>query len=271
MIDAVQAPTLIYKKAPLPSDELLLELADNPHVVGIKYAENQMDKFRTTVQKDGGRIEWLCGSAERFAPFYMLAGSSGYTTGAGNICPHLTLAMHAAFTAGEYEEGMRLQAIEAAGVPVRQVYRGDRLKTRGDCTIEVLFPPEFGVLGGARGFDLFNDNANSIVLSIEYQGRRVLLPGDLESPGLDEVIAEPPLPCDVLMVPHHGSPRSNPPGFAAWRTPQWVVVSGGDWRDVDVVREAYAAQGATLLHTDDVGAVRFGITRDEVRVDYWRD
>ncbi len=57
------------------------------------------------------KIEWLCGSAERFAPYYMLAGSTGYTTGAGNVCPHITLAMHAAFAAGEYAEGMRLQAL----------------------------------------------------------------------------------------------------------------------------------------------------------------
>jgi 4-hydroxy-tetrahydrodipicolinate synthase len=61
------------------------------------------------VAADRGKTEWLCGSAERFAPYYMLAGSTGYTTGAGNLCPHLTLAMHAAFSAGEWAEGMRLQ------------------------------------------------------------------------------------------------------------------------------------------------------------------
>ena len=163
-----------------------------------------------------------------------------------------------------------MAAIEAAGVPVRQVYRGDRLKTRGDCTIEVLYPPEFGVLGGARGFDLFNDNANSIVLAVEYQGRRVLLTGDLESPGLDAVISRPPYDCDILMVPHHGSPRSDPVGFSAWSTPEWVVVSGGDSRAVDVVRQAYETQGATLLHTDKNGAVRFRIERGEVSADCWR-
>lgn len=109
VIDAVQAPTLVYKKGPIPSDALLLELAAHPHVVGVKYAVNEMHTFRNTVAADGGRVEWLCGSAERFAPFYMLAGAPGYTTGAGNLCPHLTLAMHAALTAGEYGEGMRLQ------------------------------------------------------------------------------------------------------------------------------------------------------------------
>ncbi|MHC4879160.1 MAG: dihydrodipicolinate synthase family protein [Planctomycetota bacterium] len=110
VMDAAPCPTLVYKKAPLPSNALLLEMASHPSVVGVKYAWNQMHEFRTTVAADSEGIEWLCGSAERFAPYYFLAGSHGYTTGAGNVAPHLTLAMHAAFAAGEYDEGMQYQA-----------------------------------------------------------------------------------------------------------------------------------------------------------------
>lgn len=109
VLDAVGAPALVYKKSPFPSDALLLEMAAHPLVVGVKYAENLLHDFRKVVLADGDRVEWLCGSAERFAPFYMLAGAPGYTTGAGNICPLLTLAMHTAFASGEYAEGMRWQ------------------------------------------------------------------------------------------------------------------------------------------------------------------
>jgi len=109
VINALQCPTLIYKKSAVPSDTLLLELAENPHVVGIKYAENNLHDFRKVVLADRKRIEWLCGSAERFAPYFLLAGSTGYTTGAGNIAPHLTLAMHAACSAGAWSEAMRYQ------------------------------------------------------------------------------------------------------------------------------------------------------------------
>lgn len=117
-LEQIRLPALIYKKSAIPSDALLLELADHPWVVGVKYAENNMHDFRRVVLADqaasgvGGqktRIEWLCGSAERFAPFYMLAGGTGFTTGAGNICPYLSLAMHAAFAAGEFQHGMELQ------------------------------------------------------------------------------------------------------------------------------------------------------------------
>ena len=110
-------------------------------------------------------------------------------------------------------------AIDRAGVPLDEVWSGDRLRSGGGARIEVLHPPRGGVLG--------SDNANSIVLAIEYQGRRLLLTGDLESPGLDDVMAEEPYDCDVLLAPHHGSASSDPPGFAAWSTPEWTVVSGG--------------------------------------------
>lgn len=116
VLDEVPAPALVYKKGPIPSSNLLLEMGTWEHVVGVKYAVNEMHEFRTTVLADAGRpkehrLELLCGSAERFAPYYMLAGATGYTTGAGNLCPHLTLAMHAAFAAGEFAEGMRLQKL----------------------------------------------------------------------------------------------------------------------------------------------------------------
>ncbi len=139
------------------------------------------------------------------------------------------------------------QAIARSGVVKIEVSAGHRF-SEGDCTIEVLHPPEKGVLG--------NDNANSLVLAIEYAGRRILLTGDLESPGLEDLIAEEPLRCDVLLAPHHGGRRSNTPELAAWCTPQWVVVSGaGGDRTFDELKATYAAAGAAVLSTAECGAV----------------
>ena len=109
VLEPLGCPALIYKRGAVPSDKLLLELADHPQVAGIKYAENQMHEFRKTVLADRGRIEWLCGTAERFAPYYMLAGATGFTSGAGNLCPHLALALHTALAGGQYDEAMRYQ------------------------------------------------------------------------------------------------------------------------------------------------------------------
>ena len=51
------------------------------------------------------------------------------------------------------------------------------------------------------------DNANSLVLAVEYRGRRIVLPGDLESPGLDDMLAEEPRPCEVLDGPASRQPQ----------------------------------------------------------------
>ncbi len=146
------------------------------------------------------------------------------------------------------------QAIDRAGVPIREIWAGDRLRV-GEVTLDVIHPQQGGVIG--------SDNANSITLAVEYAGRRVLLPGDLETPGLDDVIAELPVDCDVLMAPHHGSRRSDPPGFVAWSTPEWVVISGGADSDPDVER-TYAAAGARVLNTGKLGAIEFAVRREAI-------
>ncbi|MGH7138911.1 MAG: ComEC/Rec2 family competence protein, partial [Pirellulales bacterium] len=153
------------------------------------------------------------------------------------------------------DEGAAMQtlvvAIRKAGVPLRETWSGDRLRVRGDCLLEVWHPTRSGVLGG--------DNANSLVLDVEYRGRRILLTGDLESPGLDDLLAESPRHCDVILTPHHGSARSNPPGFAAWSTPELAVVSGSFNDRRPEVERAYLASGARVLNTADSGAIRVTI------------
>ena len=150
------------------------------------------------------------------------------------------------------------EAIGDSGVPLRQLDAGDRLPGGRDCLIEVVHPPRRGVSD--------RDNANSIVLDVKYRGRRILLPGDLESPGLDGMLAEEPVDYDVLMVPHHGSQRSNPPGLAAWSTPEWVVISGSSRWDPGPVESAYEAAGGRVLHTADTGAVSVTIDAAGLRV-----
>jgi 4-hydroxy-tetrahydrodipicolinate synthase len=109
LMDAVGCPAIIYKKDAIPSNDLLLELADHPQVLGVKYSLSDVTEFQQVVSRDEGRIEWICGHAERYAPFFMLAGASGYTSGAGNVCPRITLAMHRALARGDYEEAFRCQ------------------------------------------------------------------------------------------------------------------------------------------------------------------
>lgn len=153
-------------------------------------------------------------------------------------------------------------AIDTNQVPLREVWAGDRLRAADDVNIEVMHPPRLGVIG--------SDNANSIVLAIEYQGRRILLTGDVEPPGLESLYAELPYDCDVSMAPHHGSMASDPPGFLAWSTPEWTIISGGQSDRVPEVRAAFAAEGSEVLHTAEVGAVTARIAAGQVSVQGFR-
>jgi len=154
------------------------------------------------------------------------------------------------------------QAIESQSVPLRELDSTDRLRAEG-VVLEVLHPPRRGVLG--------SDNANSIVLRITYEGRTILLPGDLESPGLEDVLAESPLDCDLVMAPHHGSVRSNPRGFSRWSTPEWVVISGGRAGDMEQLRGAYQRSSTRALHTQMDGAIQAVLSRDALRVARWSE
>src|SRR5438876_656520 len=68
-------------------------------------------EFHSLAAECGDRLGLYCGTAERFAPFFHLAGARGYTSGAGNLCPRLTLALHAALRAGRFDEAFRLLAL----------------------------------------------------------------------------------------------------------------------------------------------------------------
>ena len=149
------------------------------------------------------------------------------------------------------------ECVVQAGVPLREISAGDRLRGGEGCRIEVLHPLRQSA--PANDSAKSSDNAKSIVLAVEYLGKRLLLTGDLEPPGLSDVVAEEPWPCDVLLAPHHGSPRGDAPTLAAWALPKWVVVSGGRRFNVSRTLAAYRQRGAQTLHTAQTGAIEVHI------------
>jgi 4-hydroxy-tetrahydrodipicolinate synthase len=106
--DTLGAPLLAYKRLGVPSDALLVELARSGKLLGVKYAVNDLDLFVRFADSVRGKCGLYCGTAERWAPFFMLAGATGYTSGAGAICPRLTLALHRALATGDHATAFRL-------------------------------------------------------------------------------------------------------------------------------------------------------------------
>lgn len=149
-------------------------------------------------------------------------------------------------------------AIISASIPIRFLQANDRLIV-GSTIVRVLHPLAEGVDG--------SDNANSVVLEVEHGRKKILLPGDLEMQGLEDVVAEIPRDCDVLMAPHHGSIRSSPAEFMRWCTPEYVVISGGE-RARRELGEAhiFAQDGTRVFHTARSGAVTVQISAGKVSV-----
>lgn len=155
-------------------------------------------------------------------------------------------------------------SIEARGIPLRELSGGQKLALSHGVSGSVLHPPQRGVPG--------SDNANSIVLLVEYGGQKLLLPGDLERHGLADVIAEEPIDTAVVMAPHHGSAASNPRGFAQWSGPRFVAISGARSRDASEVVDAYRSYGAEVLQTSHDGALRFTLDDDgRLLAETWSD
>ncbi|HYT87458.1 MAG TPA: ComEC/Rec2 family competence protein [Gemmataceae bacterium] len=144
-----------------------------------------------------------------------------------------------------------LRAIERRGVPVRVLRAGDRL-TAGAVRLDVLHPPAQGPEG--------IENVRSLVLLVRHNEHTILLTGDLEGVGLDMLLARPALKVDVLMAPHHGSPKANPVALAKWARPTFVVSCQGRPRGSGNAEDAYKEVRSRFLRTwlDGAIAVRSG-------------
>jgi len=180
--------------------------------------------------------------------FNAIAGLS-QTVSLGEVCFHRSFLD---FQQSSVEQ--LCERLSQQGVPQRLLWEGDRLAADPEVRLQVLHPPV------AAGSTSASDNAQSVVLLIEYAGRRILLTGDLENEGLTRLLDMPPQPVDVLLSPHHGSAKANPAGLADWAQPKWVVISGGRRDRSERLREVYGT-GCEVVSTFDEGAITFTVSR----------
>ncbi|HET9063511.1 MAG TPA: DNA internalization-related competence protein ComEC/Rec2, partial [Candidatus Binatia bacterium] len=107
-----------------------------------------------------------------------------------------------------------------------------------------------------------DDNDRSVVVAVDFAGRRVLLGGDIEAraeAALVSAVGPARLDADVLNAPHHGSRTSSSPPFVAATSPAVVVASAGQGNRYgfprNETRTRYLAAGARFLTTAIDGAV----------------
>ena len=126
----------------------------------------------------------------------------------------------------------------------------------------------FRVLHPSAAWQGATDNADSLCLEVEYAGKRILLPGDLEGAGLVQLLTLPSRPCHVVMAPHHGSMSHDPTSLLEWCQPEAIVISGGPRAVRPEVVERYSRLPSLLAITHRDGAIQVRI-RDDGQLSTW--
>ncbi len=148
------------------------------------------------------------------------------------------------------------QALRSEGISPIALYQGAE-RCLGGVRVAVWHP--------SYPSETRNPNHASLVLLLQYAGRTVVLPGDIEGEQEGRLLALGEFgPIDVLLVPHHGSRTSSTTPFVSALRPRFAVVSAG-WQNRfrfphSEVRRRYAAAGSLLLRTDWDGALEFSIS-----------
>jgi 4-hydroxy-tetrahydrodipicolinate synthase len=111
VVDAAALPTVLYdypaRSGVQFGPEALDGLADHPLVVGIKEASGDLDRIGMMQQRYGDAIALISG-ADALAMHFFAAGSDSWIAGFANALPAEHVAMLAAATAGDLDEGWAL-------------------------------------------------------------------------------------------------------------------------------------------------------------------
>ena len=147
------------------------------------------------------------------------------------------------------------------GIPLRRLRAGERFEL-GGARFSVLLAGDHGTGREER------PNERSLVLAVDYAGRRLLLTGDAGE-ATERVLLRRyggALRSDVLKVGHHGSRFSTTPEFLAAVAPDvaLVPVRADPRRGLpdDGVLERLRRSGAAVYRTDETGAVTVAIGPD---------
>ena len=140
-----------------------------------------------------------------------------------------------------------LERLEAAGIPVMELARGDEMRYN-TTSVSVLWPVREHIRSGQDANEL------PLVLSIRFGPYTILSASDLS--GAYERYAA--APADVLKVAHHGSADSSGEAFLDQVGARVALVScssGSRYLPGEATLERLTRSGAQVLRTDDCGDI----------------
>ena len=138
-------------------------------------------------------------------------------------------------------------------IPIHAVQRGQHF-LMGDVVVDVLHP------GESATNQFADDNASSLVLLVQYAGRRILLTGDISGKGRTRLLASSIDKIDMLLAPHHGGRYDNRSEFKDWARPDFVVASSRRIEALNVLESVYPDAKSFVTKRD--GAVTCVVRSD---------
>jgi competence protein ComEC len=156
-----------------------------------------------------------------------------------------------------------LQSVKDRGIELDIQHEGWHYRSQ-EWNVVAIHPPE--------GWKQGSDNAASLCLLLEFAGRTIFLPGDLEPPGLTRVLDRLPASIDVIMAPHHGSLNSETHELLDQASPEFLIISGSQKANTEKVMSYFEKENREIFLTARDHAIRVLIRRDgSIEVLRWAD
>ncbi|WP_338889390.1 dihydrodipicolinate synthase family protein [Rhodococcus sovatensis] len=104
-------PLVPYIKDRRLNAEAIVRLLDSvDEVAAIKYAIGDLEAFAyATAAVPEGRVTWICGLAENWAPYFSVGGTKGFTSGLVNVDPQRSLRISALLAEGDFASAIKEQ------------------------------------------------------------------------------------------------------------------------------------------------------------------
>ncbi len=236
----------------VPFAAAILSHGDEDHYLGIsRFLEEDARKFAFSTLFHNGLVADTSVVSERGAKFYteLLADKAALASvGKGN---QLARKLSAAFAAGRFGE---LRLLGAADGELPGLAAAPRFRVE---VLAPVFEPDAGGRPRLRRLGDFNQtkNGHSVILKVTYGDVRVMLGGDLNSPGQERLLAHyggggkgaiaaarARLEVDVVKAFHHGGSDDTRADFFQALAPVATVISSGD-------EEGYSHPRADALGT----------------------
>jgi competence protein ComEC len=144
------------------------------------------------------------------------------------------------------------------------VFAGDWIEAPAGARLLFLHP--------ARGAVYSNHNNQSLVLMVDWRGCEILIAGDIERAGENDLLASgAELACQVAKVAHHGSALATSRAFLDRAQPTLAIISCGRnnpyGHPSPEVTDRLTSAGVAIIRTDRDGAVT---VRFDGRLLEWR-